>query len=133
MLTSLLLCIYDTHFIFCDFCLIFIVRFPLWTIFIISWFTTLCSGLPFSCSLVICTAIWNSTINKKRKKIKNCRILGVVCVYIWWTLLGSYISFTTTRVDTIDTDLLHVDVSVTAVEFLSHTIRRYSFGTIQER
>ena len=133
MLTSLLLCIYDTHLIFCDFCLIFIVRFPLWTILIISWFTTLCSGWPFSCSLVICTAIWNSTINKKRKKIKNCRILGCVCVYIWWTLLGSYISFTTTCVDTIYTDLLHVDVSVTAVELLSDTIRWCYFGTIQEK
>ena len=106
MLTSLLLCIYDRHFIFCDFCSFFILRFPLRTIFIINWFTTLCSGWPFSSSLVICTAIWNSTINKKWKKIKNCRILGVVCIYIWWSLLGSYISFTTTRGDTFDTDLL---------------------------
>ena len=79
MLTSLLLCICDRHFILCDFCFTFILQFPLWTILIISWFPP-CSGWRFSSSLLICTGIWNSIINKKPKKMNNCRIVGAVCI-----------------------------------------------------
>ena len=81
MLTSLLLCICDRHFILCDFCFTFILRFPLLTILIICWFPTLCIGWSFSSSLVICTAIWNSRMKKKPNEINNCRILGVVWIY----------------------------------------------------
>ena len=82
MLTSLLLCICVRHFfILRHLCSTFILRFPLWTILIISWFPTLCSGWLLSSSLVICTHIWNSIINKRRNKMNNSRIVGVVCVY----------------------------------------------------
>ena len=82
MLTSLLLCICVRHFfILCHLCSTFILVFPLWTIFIISWFPTLCSGWPFSSSLVIWTDIWNSRIKKKANEMNNCGILGVVCIY----------------------------------------------------
>ena len=81
MLTSLLLCICVRHlFILCDICFTFILGFPLWTILIISWFPP-CSGWPLSSSLLICTDICNTTINKKRTKMNNSRIVGVVCIY----------------------------------------------------
>ena len=82
MLTSLLVCICVRHFfILRHLCSTFILWFPLWTILIINWFPTLCSGSPFSSSLLICTAIWNSRIKKKPNEINNCRILGVWCIY----------------------------------------------------
>ena len=121
MLTSLLICIcVRCFFILWDFCFTFILRFPLWTIFIISWYPAICNGLSFSSSLVICTAIWNSIIKKKTNEMNNCRILGVWRIYsyvvitvmvlhlfhnnssdsvhtvIWWSLLGCNIFFTTT-------------------------------------
>ena len=82
MLTSLLLCICVRHFfILCHLCFTFILRFPLWTILIISWFPP-CSGWPLSSSLLICTDIWNSIINKRRNKVNNYRVVGVMCLFI---------------------------------------------------
>ena len=72
MLTSLLLSICVWHFILCHFCFMFILRFPLWRILIISWFPP-CSDWLLPTSLVICTGIWNSIINKRRKKISRVK------------------------------------------------------------
>ena len=82
MLTSLLLCICVRHlFILCDFCFTFILRFPLATILIITWFPP-CSGWRLPSSLLICTSIWNSTIKKRRNEMNNYRLVGVLCVLI---------------------------------------------------
>ena len=82
MLTSLLLCICVRHFfILCDFCFTFILRFPLWAILIISWFPPWRSW-ALSSSLLICTHICNSRMNKRQNKVNNYTVVGVVCLFI---------------------------------------------------